>query len=175
MKKAPMLKAGLLFVFLSSGIIFAAEKKADYPPDAAEILLTAACKEAAAESKVVFMKSGYPECGYCRKFDQFHSDPEVRRMLDPHLVIISIDTRYMPDGKAVFEKYAKPGAPSWVILTPAKKIIIDSYAAQGNVGFPVKPHEVEHYLRAVDIVCPDGISRKDKDILSKQLLKAYGR
>jgi thioredoxin-related protein len=163
----------LLFAFCSNAAQ-AAEAKTDYAPDAAQSILAAACKQAASESKMVFMKSGYPECGYCRKFDLYHSYPEVRKILDPYYVIISIDTQYMPDGKKVFEKYAKPGAPSWVILTPKKKVLFDSYSAQGNVGFPVKPHETIHYLNALATATPR-ITDAEMDILLAQLQKAYGR
>lgn len=91
------------------------EPRKDYPADAAKDALTAACRKAAAESKVVFLKSGYPECGWCRVFDRYHERPAVREIIEKRLVVPSIDAKYTPDGRATFSRFAKPSAPSWVI------------------------------------------------------------
>lgn len=152
----------------------AAEKKTDHAADAAQTILDAACAKAKAESKLVFMKSGYPECGYCVMFDKYHGYAEVKKILEPYYVIIAIDTKYMPDGKAVFSTYAKPGAPSWVILTPDKKVLSDSYGEKGNTGFPVISNEKVLYLDALSAATPK-LTDAELDTLSKQLQRAYGR
>lgn len=153
---------------------FSAEVKKDYPPTAASELLESACKKAAAESKMVFVKSGFPECGWCRIFDRYHNLPEVQSILGKHYVIVAIDTKYMPDGNAVFGRYAKPGAPSWVILSPQKKVIVDSYAPTGNVGYPLAPNETAHYVAALKKATP-AISDGDLQRLSEQIKKAAAK
>lgn len=148
-----------------------AEEKKSYSPTAANDVLEAACKQAANESKDVFIKSGFPECVLCRIFDRYHSNPEVQQIIGKYYVIVAIDTENMPDGTAVFGKYAKPGAPSWVIITPQKKIVIDSYAPGGNVGYPGKPDETAYYLAALKKATP-AITDDELHTLSVQIQNA---
>lgn len=154
------------------------EPKKVYPTTAAADAVEAACKKAAAESKLIFLKSGFPECGYCVIFDRFHRRPEVVRILEPHYVIVAIDTNYMPDGKAVFSKFAPPSAPSWVIITPDRKVVIDSFVSKGdddsNVGYPLQPDETAYYLSALKKASPS-IADEDLRILGEQIKKAAGR
>src|SRR5688572_8441250 len=126
---------------------FAGDKP--YAADAAEKLMAEACATAKKESKLVFVASGFKECGWCRVFEKYHALPDVSQILGKYYVNVKIDTTYMPDGKEVFSKMAKPGAPSWVIVTPDRKPIIDSYAEKGNVGYPAAPHEIAHYVKAL--------------------------
>ncbi|RBP40563.1 uncharacterized protein DUF255 [Roseimicrobium gellanilyticum] len=151
----------------------AGEKK-DYPPTAAQDALEAACKQASAESKMVFVKSGFPECGWCRVFDRYHAASDVQQILGKYYVVVAIDTSYMPDGRAVFSKLAKPGAPSWVIIAPDKTVIVDSYATAGNVGYPLQPKETEHYTAALKKATPK-ITDQELQTLSQQIKKAAGK
>lgn len=148
--------------------------KKDYPANAARDALEGACTKAAAESKLVFMKSGFPECGWCRVFDRYHQTPEVKAILEKYFVIIAIDTKNMPDGKATFGNYAKPGAPSWVILGPNKAVLVDSYSPAGNVGYPLEPDETAHYLMALKKAAP-AIAQQELDALAKHIRKTAGR
>lgn len=153
---------------------YAAGEKKNYSPTAAHDALETACKQAAAESKVVFVKSGFPECGWCRVFDRYHGTRDVQQILSKYYVIVEIDTSYMPDGKAVFSKLAEPGAPSWVIITPEKKVIIDSYAPKGNVGYPIESDETAYYTAALKKATPK-ITDPEVKILSQQIKKAAGK
>lgn len=174
--KAPFRKILLSFLLLFVGLIptFGAEIKKDYPPTAAHDALEAACKQAAAESKLVFVKSGFPECGWCRVFDRYHAAREVQEIVGKYYVVVAIDTSYMPDGRAVFSKLARPGAPSWVIITPEKKPIIDSHASNDNVGYPLQPEETKHYTAALKKATPQ-IADRELQILSQQIKKAAGK
>src|SRR5688572_20613835 len=120
----------LLAVTLAAPV---AAEETKYAPDAAELLLKDASKRAQRESKLVFVAPGYKECSWCRVFEKYHALPEVAQILTNYYVIVKIDTKYMPDGNAVFSKLAKPGAPSWVIIAPDRKPIVDSYANGENV------------------------------------------
>jgi hypothetical protein len=168
-----VLLASLLISFVSTGAL-GAEPKKDYPPTAAHDALEAAFKTAAAESKAVFIKSGFPECGWCRVFDRYHHLPEVEKILGKFYVIVVIDTSYMPDGNITFSKYAKPSAPSWVIVSPQKKVIIDSYSPQGNVGYPLEPSETAYYVAALKKATP-AITEAELRTLSEQIKKAAGK
>ena len=175
------MKTKLNSIFLTSLLLFvtvgrghSAGEKKDYPPGAAHDVLEAACKQAAAESKMVFVKSGFPECGWCRVFDRYHSAREVQQIIGKHYVIVAIDTKYMPDGEAVFGKLGRPGAPSWVIITPEKKVIIDSYAPKGNVGYPLEPEETAYYTAALKKATPE-ITDQELQVLAQQIKKAAGK
>ncbi|HSY17245.1 MAG TPA: DUF255 domain-containing protein [Candidatus Acidoferrales bacterium] len=163
--------ATVLILFAALVSTPAAEPKPVYSATAASDVLAAACQQAAKESKLVFLKSGYPECSWCRVFDKFHGKPEVQKIIGKYYVVAVIDWEDMPDGKAVFGQYAKIGAPSWVILTPDKKVIIDSYAPSGNVGFPGAPDETKYYLAALKKATP-AITADELQILSDQIQKA---
>ena len=136
--------------------------------------LAAACREAGGESKMIFMKSGHPKCGWCRAFDRYHELPEVRAIIGKYFVVVNIDTVNMPDGSEIFGKYAKPGAPSWVIISPEKEVVIDSYGEKGNVGYPLAPHETDHYLAAIRKAAPS-ISEGELADLSEQIQIAAGK
>jgi hypothetical protein len=166
----------LLILFAVLARCSSAETKTNYFATAANDALEAACKQAATESKMVFIKSGFPECVWCRIFDRYHSVPEVQKIIRKFYVVVVIDTENMPDGTAVFSKFAEPAAPSWVIITPQRKVIIDSYAPapEGNVGYPNRPTETAYYLAALKKATP-AITDDELHILSQQIQKATGK
>src|SRR4051794_35512562 len=90
----------LLVLLAAMSRTYGVGEKKDYPPTAAHDALEVACRQAAAESKMVFVKSGFPECSWCRVFDRYHSAPEVQRIIGRYFVVVAIDTSYMPDGMA---------------------------------------------------------------------------
>ncbi len=136
--------------------------------------LAAACQDAANQSKMLFVKSGHPGCSWCRVFDRYHEMPEVHAILDKYYVVVNIDTVNMPDGSETFSLYAKPGAPSWVIISPEKEVIVDSYSEAGNVGYPLRPNETAHYLAAIKQATPT-ISEAELAELSEQIQKAANK
>ena len=164
------------FLILMAGFAQAEEGAATYAPNAAESLVSTAMKQAAAESKLMFIKSGWPTCGYCKMFDRYHHTAEVAAILSQFYVVISIDTENMPDGKAVFSEFARPGGPSWAIVTPEKEVVVTSFlnGDKGNTGFPARPNELAHYLGSLKKATP-AITQKELDTLSATLLKIYGR
>lgn len=164
----------LLSLLLVSDSLLSAEQKINYSATAAHDAVEAACARAAKESKLVFIKSGFPECGWCRVFDRYHNTPEVQQILSKYYVIVAIDTENMPDGKTVFSTYTQPGAPSWVIVTPQKKVIVDSFAPKGNVGYPAEPDETAWYLAALKKATP-AITDAELRTLSQQIQKTRGK
>jgi hypothetical protein len=150
------------------------EVKPEYSAHAARDLLETTCQTAAKESKLVFLQSGFPGCIWCRTFDKYHRAPEVLDIVGKYFVVAEIDTENMPDGTEVFTKYAEPAAPSWVILTPDKKVLIDSYAETDgkkvNVGFPGAPEEKEYYQATLKKTVPK-ITQAELDVLGAQLQK----
>ena len=173
--KKHLTRVGCLLV-LMMGFAQAAEVTKTHTPNEAESLLSAATKRAAAESKLMFVKSGWPGCGYCKMFDRYHHTPEVEAILSKFYVVVSIDTENMPDGKTVFSQFAPPGGPSWAIVTPEKNVVVTSFlnGDKGNTGFPARPNELAHYLGALKKATP-AITQEELDTLSTTLRKIYGR
>ena len=149
---------------------FSAEPVPSYSATASE-LVTAACQKAAAESKLIFLKSGHPQCGWCVVFDRYHHHEAVRQILERYLVVVAIDTVNMPDGAAVFERFAKVGAPAWVILTAERKTVVDSYNQGRNVGYPLQPEETAYYLAALKQAVP-AMTAEELGMLGEQIKKA---
>ena len=171
MKFAMLIVMGAL---LAGGVVGANVEEKPYAVDAAETLMAEACARAKKESKLVFVASGFKECGWCRVLEKYHALPDVSQILGKYYVNVKIDTTYMPDGRKVFSKLAKPGAPSWVIVTPEREAIVDSYAESGNVGYPAAPHEIAHYVKALKQATPK-ISEEEIKTLSGHLQRLGGK
>lgn len=164
----------LVLSWILFATLFSAEPVSQYSGTAATELVEAACKKAAAETKLVFLKSGHPQCGWCVVFDRFHHKPEVQQIIEKYYVVAAIDIVNMPNGAAVFERFAKVGAPSWVIITPERKALIDSYDNGSNVGYPLQPNETAYYLAALKKATP-AITDAELTILAEQIKKAAGK
>jgi hypothetical protein len=164
----------LFLILLAAGRTGLAQEKSGYSQTAANDAVEAACQQAAKESKVVFIKSGIPECDWCRFFDCYHRLPEVQKIVGKYCVVVAIDAENMPDGNKVFSRYAVPATPAWVIITPQKKVIIDSYAPEGNVGYPLEPNETTYYLAALKKATP-AITDDELKTLSVQIQKAAAK
>lgn len=162
------------FLALFLGRPLFGEDKKSYGPTAAHDALQEAFQKATAESKAVFIKSGYPECGWCVIFDRYHHLPEVQQILSKYYVVVAIDTSYMPDGREEFSRFAKPGAPSWVIATAQRKVVIDSFAPKGNVGYPGEPDESSYYLAALKKATP-AITEAELQTLAEKIQAAKKR
>lgn len=170
----PKLLTSLTLSLLLITTGFSAEPIPQYSATAASEVVEAACKKASAESKLVFLKAGHPQCGWCVVFDRFHHKEEVKHILEKYYVVAVIDAVNMPNGAAVFERYAKVGAPSWVIITPDRKTVIDSYDNGRNVGYPLQPNETAYYLAALKKSTP-AISEDELKTLGEQIKKAAGK
>jgi hypothetical protein len=61
-----------------------------------------------------------------------------------------------------------------VIVSPQRKVIIDSYSPQGNVGYPLEPTETAYYVAALKKATP-AITEAELRMLSEQIKKAAGK
>jgi thioredoxin-related protein len=83
-----------------------AEAKADAkkvetgPP--AETLMADALAQAKKDGKVVFLQFGSPTCGWCKYLDKYHADPDVRRIVGRHLVLVKVDIVTNPGGDKMY-------------------------------------------------------------------------
>jgi thioredoxin-related protein len=122
-------------------------KHQDKAPAAKEVL-AAALAQASSEGKRVFLHFGAPGCGWCHKLDDFLARPEVAAIIAKDFIDLKVDTDRMSGGQELLEQYCKkPGGIPWFVFLDAEgKAVVDSDSTQGNVGYPVEPHEIAHFI-----------------------------
>jgi thiol:disulfide interchange protein len=158
MKRTIAILGPLVAVFLS--VAFADEPKTNQPT--ANQLRTEGFDQAKKEGKQVFLIFGSQGCGWCKVFDKYHSDPEVARVLDKHLVLVKVSTDENAGGQEMYNEYGKArGVPAFVILDAGGKVLADSGDGDKNIGFPYQPHEIEHYFTALKTACPKEPTRNN--------------
>jgi thiol-disulfide isomerase/thioredoxin len=116
----------------------------------AQKVFDAALADASQSGKRVFLHFGAPWCGYCHKLEAWLDKDQVKTILGKDFVEVKIDVDRMIGGKDIQAKY--PGAkdagiPWFVMLDSQGKEIVDSNGPKGNVGFPGKPDELEHFQK----------------------------
>jgi Thioredoxin-like len=121
----------------------------------AEILRDKALAQARKENKQVFVLFTSPACGWCQRFAEFHSDPEVRGVIEKHLVLLPVDIVETPGGEQMYMEHGTlRGVPAFSIISGHGMLLANSGDGEENLGFPVKPHEVEGYFAALKKSCP---------------------
>ena len=113
----------------------------------AEELLIKAVKQAADEDKRVLLHVGNPYCGWCRVLAKFLAEHSTQ--LSGDYIDLKIDTLRMKNGKEVAKRFApgeSAGVPWMVILDGSGEVISTSIGPEGNVGYPLRPQEIEHFL-----------------------------
>jgi hypothetical protein len=120
----------------------------------AEKLRGDALLQAKRENKRVFLLFGTPTDEWSLRFDRFHAQPDVRRILQRYFVLVRIDIIDTPGGENYYHECPSSGVPAFVILDGNGMMLADSGAGETNVGFPVKPDEVERYCTALVAACP---------------------
>lgn len=121
-------------------------------PLSAEETLSTALGRAKAESKNVFVYFSAPWCMYCKKMTNYLADEKVSAALGSAFVPVKIDVDRMTGGEKVAERFSKSkdtGIPYFVILDASGNKLADSIGEKGNVGYPVEPFEIEHFIKVI--------------------------
>jgi thioredoxin-related protein len=137
-------------------------------------------KKAVAQNKSVFIVFGFHACGWCQRFEEYHHDPGVKRILDRYFLVTYIDYSRTPGGKDLYARFAGAGAPSWSIFEPSGRVIINSEAPQrgvkngkSNIGYPKGNYNINYYLQALKKGAP-GISSGECALLARKLQEYNG-
>ena len=138
-------------------------------PVSADRVMSDALARAASESKNVFVRFSAPWCGWCRKLDAYLLQPKVAEVFAKGFVSVKIDVDRMTGGKNIDEKYRgdrSGGIPFFVIVDKSGEKLADGFDAAGqNVGFPVTPPEVEHFMKVMKEHA-GGLSETELTVLS---------
>lgn len=133
-------------------------KKWQATPPTADEVLAAALEKAKAEKKAVFLDFSAPWCVWCQRLDAFRQRPEIAKVFDAAFISVKVDVDRFKGGKQLNAKYGggRAGLPFFVILDADGKKIGDSIASPGgNVGFPVKPEEIGHFIDLIRKAAPN--------------------
>jgi hypothetical protein len=118
----------------------------------AEIVLRDGLSRALSEDKRVFLTFGAPWCGWCHKLADWMAQPEIAAILDRDFVIVRIDIDRMTHGKDVltgFRKSDNGGIPWFAILDSKATALGTSDGPGGNIGYPFKPEEIDHFMTLI--------------------------
>lgn len=122
-------------------------KKWQPEPVNAENLLSEALRQAAANDKRVLLHVGTPYCGWCKVLTRFLSEHDS--ILSRDFIDLKLDTLRMQHGAEVAARFLpgkEDGVPWIAILDGSGKVLSTSFAAQGNIGYPFEPAEIEHFM-----------------------------
>jgi thiol:disulfide interchange protein len=129
------------------------------PPQDAEQVFVAALAQARDSDRRVFIHLGAPWCGWCRRLESFLAEPRIAEILAKDYVLLKIDLDRMRDAKPVCARRGlktDAGLPWLAILAADGKLLATSEAPAtsgstgGNIGYPVKPEEIAHFMQMLE-------------------------
>lgn len=123
-------------------------------PQSADAMLAASLAAARSSGRKVFVQFSAPWCGWCHRLSDYLSEPTVASVFGKGYVPLKIDVDRMTGAKAIESRYrgeseSAGGVPFFVILDDSGRKLADSVSDQGNVGFPVEPFEVAHFVKVL--------------------------
>ncbi|MCX7424273.1 MAG: carboxypeptidase regulatory-like domain-containing protein, partial [Planctomycetia bacterium] len=146
------------------------------PPDA-ETLLADALASAVREEKRVLVEESGAFCGWCVVLARFLD--AHREVLGRDYVVVTIDRDRFAHGGDVMDRVrtAKEGGIPWMAILDAQgKVLVTSDAPGGNIGYPAKPEEIDHFMKMLGTTAkrltPDDLAALRKDLEAAEPAKA---
>jgi hypothetical protein len=121
-------------------------------PKDAQAVLRDGLARASSEDKRVFLKFGAPWCGWCHELDNWMAKPEIAAIFDRDFVTVRVDIDRMTHGKELLTQYRpseKGGIPWFAIVDSKGQALGTSDGPAGNIGYPFKPEEIEHFMTLI--------------------------
>lgn len=118
-------------------------------PRDAETVVTQALARATAEHKSILLRLQAPWCVWCRRLEAFLSRPEIEPLIGRDFVDLKIDMERMTHAKEVAARFCEkdaPGMPWLAVLDAEGKVVVTSDGPDGNIGCPVAPGEISHFM-----------------------------
>jgi uncharacterized protein YyaL (SSP411 family) len=119
------------------------------PKVSASDVLEKGLAKASSEDKLVFLHFGAPWCGWCHKLDAFLARDDMAPIFGREFVDVKLDLDRMTGAKDILKRYnpdASGGIPWFVFLDARGTAIVTSDGPRGNIGYPARPEEIEHFL-----------------------------
>lgn len=142
-------------LFLAAFSIFVLTASAEAP--SADQLLGQAEATATAEHKAIFVHFGASWCGFCKRFDRFLEQPDIKPVFNKYFVPVKLVVDEFsknkaldnPGGDALMKKLGGPsGMPYSAFVDAHGELIINAICPTNNIniGFPGEPWEVDWFV-----------------------------
>lgn len=104
--------------------------------------------QAARKDKRLLLHFGVPTCKWCRRLDDFLRRKDIAEVVARDFLPVKIDLRRMTHADEVAKRFrpVDSGNPWFAIVDVKGQVLATSVGPKGNVGFPVEPHEIAHFM-----------------------------
>jgi thioredoxin-related protein len=121
-------------------------------PRDAKRVLEDALSRASSDDKRVLLTFGAPWCGWCHELHNWLAQPEIAAIVGRDFIVAQVDIDRMRGGKEVMKTYRPDpsgGIPWYVMLDSRGQSLATADGPDGNIGYPYKPKEIDHFLATV--------------------------
>ena len=129
-------------------------------PDTADDVFAHVKAEAAQGHKHVLLVFSNSYCPYCKLYERFLEDPQMKPITEKAFVIQRIDMDNTPGAlrlRTALGAVQEPGFPFLVMTDQNGKPIINSYRnadTNSNIGYPALPVEIDWYIKMLKRAAP---------------------
>ncbi|MCG3137224.1 MAG: Thiol:disulfide interchange protein DsbD [Phycisphaerae bacterium] len=122
------------------------------PRQDAQQLFDTALKETATTDRQLMVLFSTPWCSYCKHMKAFLTDPAIQPLLTQDYQFLWIDVERMTHGMELAQKISQRqelGWPWFALVDSQGKAAATSETPQGNIGYPVAPEEISHFMSMI--------------------------
>jgi len=137
-----------LAIVMCCGLLLPVSVRSVAAQEDANALLAAGLAEADRTDRLVFLHSGAPWCGWCKRLEQWLLRDDIAPIFFKDFVNVKIDVEEMTGGQELIDSYTEGpvGLPWLAILRSDGTVVVNSIAPNGrNIGSPQAEWEIEHW------------------------------